>query len=138
MSSDPPPISASSALTSTSLRDSPIAASPLVAMCSASEGLRLGCRELVVGQRAGGMELRKVLDLVSGIRRWWRICRRLLGGRILVRLLLFHVCPVMSDRCACYERPASGPPPESHGSLLVVVRATIGDRQGDIGPPAPV
>src|SRR5262245_12818282 len=115
MSSDPPPISASSALTSTSLRDSPIAASPLVAMCSAPEGLRLGCRELVVGQRSGSVELRKVLDLVSGIRRWRRGGRRLLDRCLLVGLLLFHVRPVMGNRRACNERPASGPPPESHG-----------------------
>src|SRR4051794_22955394 len=67
------PTSASSAFIITSLRDSPIATrlfrgaaarNPLCGGWSDPEGLRLGRRELLVGQDAGGVQLREMFQLV--------------------------------------------------------------------------
>src|SRR4249919_2706845 len=76
-STEAPPTSASSAFKSTSLRDSLIATPVPVFwqsdVRSRPEGLRLGRRELVVCQRARGVQLCEVFDLVGRVRRRRRI-----------------------------------------------------------------
>src|ERR1700722_5479951 len=93
-STDAPPTSASSAFSSTSLRDSLITVSILSfdafqdfwqsGLSSGPEDLRLGGRELLVCERAGGVELREVLDLVCRVCRW----RRILGWAVVDRVLI--------------------------------------------------
>jgi hypothetical protein len=67
----------------------------------ASEGLRLGRRELLVGQRARGVELREMLDL-SAVSAGRRILRRLLGGPSSKPAAFFIAC-VVSNRRSGYS-----------------------------------
>jgi hypothetical protein len=100
---------------------------------SGPEDLRLGGRELFVCQRARGVQLCEVLDLVGRVRRRRRILRLALAlvlALVLVLVVVFRLLirsisgPVVSyRRSARYsynERPAPYPSPHSHGKLLSV------------------
>src|SRR5664279_2417950 len=135
-SNEAPPTSASIAFNSTSLRDSligaPVSVFRQAGAHSRAEYLRLRRRELVVRQRARGVQLCEVFDLVRRVRRRWRVLRlplvvagrRLIVGRRFLLGLLVGVrpVPVVSDRRAGDERPASGPSPEPHENPFPFVR----------------
>src|SRR5664279_228494 len=121
-STEAPPISASIAFNSTSLRDSligfPVPVSWQSGVRSRADGLRLGCRELCVCQRARCVQLCEVLDLVGRVRRRRRIlvlALVVLGGRLVLGLLVgIDPVSVVGNRRSSDERPASCPSPESH------------------------
>jgi hypothetical protein len=115
---------------------------------SGPEGLRLGCREFVVCQRARGVQLCEVFDLICRVRRRRRILRLLLGvvggrlivGRRLVVVLL--LLPGLFGLVVGYrppgnrpgkERPAPCPSPESHGEILSLVGIDIAYPLASIG-----
>src|SRR5271169_1348179 len=98
-------------------------------MRSGPEYLRLGRRELIVGEHARGVQLCEVFDLVGGVRRGGRILRLVLavvsrrlvnGRRLVVGLLLLRglLVLVVCNRCAGNDRPPPCPSPETHGKLL--------------------
>src|SRR6185436_1934548 len=130
-----PPSSASSAFNSTALRDSLMSASFLLssivstaARASGPKDAGLGRRELLVRQRARGVELCEVFQLVSRVDRRGRVLRRRLGRRRVLRRLLggrrvgirrllrlrVHPVLVVSNRGTGDQRPAPRPSPESH------------------------
>jgi hypothetical protein len=87
---------------------------------SSPEDLRLGRRELFVCQRAGGVELRQVLDLVRWICwRWHILTLAVVNRRLIVLLLLVAMVSYRTTR----HRPSNKsstpcPSPHSHGNSL--------------------
>src|SRR4249920_3103132 len=107
-------------------------------MRSGPEYFRLGLGELLVGERARGVQLCEVLDLVGRVRRRGRILRLalLVVGRRLVLLVvgLLLLLPGPRGRVVSHRRPAHGsdnerpppyPPPEPHGEILPVRPAAL-------------
>src|SRR5271166_6200819 len=109
-------------------------------MGSGPEYFRLGRRELFVGERARGVQLCEVLDLVGRVRRRGRILRlvlavigrRLVPGRRLVVVLLLLPGPrglMVSNRRSAHRSDHQRPPPytspETHGKLLPVRLADL-------------
>src|SRR5664279_4285391 len=128
-STEAPPISASSAFNSTSLRDSligfPVPVFWQSGMRSRAEDPSLGGRELCVCQRPRCVQLCEVFDLVGRVRRRRRILvlALVVGGRLVLGLLVgVHPVPVVGNRRSGDERPASCPSPESHENPFPFVR----------------
>src|SRR5664279_5018185 len=131
-STEAPPISASRAFNSTSLRDSliglPVPVFWQSGVRSRADGLRLGGREFCVCQRPRCVQLCEMFDLVGRVRRWRCILvlALVVGGRLVVGLLVVggrlllgllvgvRPVPVVGNRRSGDERPASCPSPESH------------------------
>src|SRR5664279_1481479 len=105
-SAEAPPISASIAFNSMSLRDSligfPVPVFWQAGMRSRAEDPSLGGRELFVCQRARCVQLCEVFDLVGRVRRRRRILRLalvVLGRRLVLGLLVgVRPVPVVSNR----------------------------------------
>src|SRR5271166_5101355 len=103
-------------------------------MRSGPEYFRLGRRELFVCERARGMQLGEVFDLVGRVRRRGRILRLVLAviGRRLVVVLLLLPGPrglMVSNRRSAHRSDHQRPPPytspETHGKLLPVRLADL-------------
>src|SRR5271166_677551 len=100
-------------------------------MRSGPEYFRLGRRELFVCERARGVQLCEVFDLVGWVRRRGRILRLVVGRRLVVVLLLLPGPRglMVSNRRSAHrsdnERPPPYTSPETHGELLPVRLADL-------------